>query len=174
MQNAVQAFDGPCLARTAIRSNSISSRWAASSSIDWPSRLFEDALDDLLLKLRGELWIAQPWPPGGHAWHQGVHEVLDTALAAAEMPQQVGTHDPPAQPGTPRHRIVGVGDVEHALTDQVDAPLDTAPTGCGWRRGRAAPSSEGWASCRSRRRTPSRHGPFPATSSSRRQLPRGE
>src|SRR4051794_37404888 len=57
---------------------------------------FEDALDDLLLKLRGELWIAQARPPGRHARHQGVHEVLDAALAAAEVPEQVGTHDAPA------------------------------------------------------------------------------
>ena len=28
-------------------------------------RLFEDALDDLLLKVRGEFWVAQPWPPRG-------------------------------------------------------------------------------------------------------------
>src|SRR6476659_9872731 len=83
-------------------------------------RLLEDAVDDLLLKLRGELGIAQPWPPGGHAWHQGVHEVLDTALTAAQMPQQVGTHHTPAQTGTPRQRVVGVGDVEHALADQVE------------------------------------------------------
>ncbi len=46
--------------------------------------------------------------------------MLDAALAAAEVPQQVRAHDPPTQPRTPRHRIVGVGDVKDALTDQVD------------------------------------------------------
>src|SRR6185312_1265434 len=60
-------------------------------------RLVENALDDLLLKLRGEFWVAQPWPPGGHAGHQGVHEMLDAALAATQVPQQIGAHDPPAQ-----------------------------------------------------------------------------
>src|ERR1700754_361607 len=89
--------------------------------LDRPSvGFFENALDDLLLKLWCELRIAQPRPPCGHARHQGVHEVLDTALAATEMPQQIGTHHSPAQPGTPRHRIVGVGDVEHTRTDQVN------------------------------------------------------
>ena len=63
--------------------------------------LFEDTFDDLFFKLRGELWAAQPRPPSGHARHQGVHEVLNAALAATEMPQQVGSHDAPAQPGTP-------------------------------------------------------------------------
>ena len=71
-------------------------------------------------KLRGELGVAQPGPAGSHARHQGVHEMLDAALAAAEMPQQVGAHDAPAQSRAPRHCVVGVGDVEHALADQVD------------------------------------------------------
>src|SRR6478672_13253886 len=61
-----------------------------------PAGFVEDALDDLLLELGGELGIAQPWPAGSHARHQRVHEVLDAALAATQVPQQVWSHDAPA------------------------------------------------------------------------------
>src|SRR4029453_12189589 len=60
-------------------------------------RFLEDALDDLLLKLRREIRVSKSGPPGGHAGHQGVHEMLDTALTAAEMPQQIGPHHSPPQ-----------------------------------------------------------------------------
>jgi hypothetical protein len=47
------------------------------------------------------------------------HEMLDPACATAEVPLQAGAHDAPAQSRPPAHGIVGVGDTQHALLNEV-------------------------------------------------------
>ena len=39
-----------------------------------------------------------------------IHEMLNTALAATEMKQQVRPHNSPAQSRTPAHGRIGIGD----------------------------------------------------------------
>src|SRR3984885_16256542 len=48
-----------------------------------------------------------------------LHEVMDTALAASKMEEQVWSHEAPTQSRSPAHRCIRVRDAEYALVDQV-------------------------------------------------------
>ena len=49
-----------------------------------------------------------------------LHEVMDTALTASKMEEQVRSHDTPTQSRSPAHRGIRVRNAEHVLLDQVD------------------------------------------------------
>src|SRR5271157_2297697 len=46
--------------------------------------------------------------------------MLNSSRTAAEMKEQVGSHDAPTQPGSPGHCGVGVRDTQDVLMDEVD------------------------------------------------------
>src|SRR5438552_3535276 len=46
----------------------------------------QDAVDDGLLQVRRDVWRAEDFHHAGQRLHQVIHEVLDSAFAAAEMP----------------------------------------------------------------------------------------
>src|SRR5205085_4497220 len=47
------------------------------------------------------------------------HEMFDPACAAAEVELQIGAHDSPAESRPPAHRIIGVGDTQHVLLNEI-------------------------------------------------------
>ena len=58
-------------------------------------------------------------PPCRHRLGELVEEVLDAALAAAEMVEQDLPHDAPAQSRSPGQRLVDIGDADDVLGDEI-------------------------------------------------------
>ena len=60
-----------------------------------------NAVDDLLLHFRRQHRLSENLPPGRHRTGELLEEVLDAALAAAEVVEQQAAHDAPTQAGAP-------------------------------------------------------------------------
>src|SRR5262245_1532717 len=76
-----------------------------------------DAVDELLLHVRGEHRRAECLPPGRHRTTELLKEVLDTARPPAEMVEHHVAHDAPAKAGSPAQRGVDVSGAYHTLSD---------------------------------------------------------
>src|SRR5215468_2701711 len=72
------------------------------------SDLGMNAVDELLLHLRGEQRRAEGLPPGGHRAGELLEEVLDAARAAAKVIEHHVAHDAPAQARPPAQGGVDV------------------------------------------------------------------
>src|SRR6266436_3643467 len=62
----------------------------------------------------------QEKPPARDRAREVVHEVAYSIWPAAEMKQQVGSHNAPAKSRSPANRSVRIRNVEHALLNQVN------------------------------------------------------
>jgi hypothetical protein len=49
-----------------------------------------------------------------------LHEVIDAALAAGNMPLEAGAHHTPAEPRSVGHRDIRVRDAEHSPLNQIE------------------------------------------------------
>src|ERR1700757_631281 len=85
------------------------------------ARLIQDAVDDCLLDLVGKFGDRpEIFPPGRDRAGEVIHEMLNAALTATKVKQQVGSHYAPTQSRSPAYRSIGISHIEHALLDQVD------------------------------------------------------
>src|SRR5262249_41001523 len=82
--------------------------------------LLEDSIDDRLPDLRGKLGDrAEIFPPGRDRAGEVIHEMLNAALTATKVKQQIGSHYAPAQSRPPANRSIGISDIQHTLLYQV-------------------------------------------------------
>src|SRR6185436_2398175 len=86
----------------------------------------QHAVDDRLLDLRTEFReLAEVFPPRGERTGQVLHEMPDSPLTASEVEQEIGSHDAPTQPWSPADRGIRIGDIQHALLDEMnDLPIE--------------------------------------------------
>src|SRR5262249_30147324 len=79
------------------------------------SDLGMDAVDELLLQLRGHLRRAEGLLPSRHGTGKLLEEVLDAAFAAAEVIQHHVSHDGPTETRPPTQRGVDIRGAHDAL-----------------------------------------------------------
>src|SRR5262245_50715187 len=78
-----------------------------------------NAVDELLLHFGREYWLPENLPPSRHRGGGLLEEVLDAALAAAEMVEHHIAHDAPTQARSPAQRGVHVLSADDAFGDEV-------------------------------------------------------
>src|ERR1700730_483359 len=83
------------------------------------SGLPQRAVDDGLLELWGKFRVSEILPQGGHRSGKMLHEVVNATRTAAQMKQEIGTHDSPTQPGSPTDSGIHGGDIERILVDEI-------------------------------------------------------
>src|SRR5258708_33238708 len=94
--------------------------FALSELLDRPTARFaHDAVDDGLLQLGRDVWSAKGLHHALQRIHQMLHEMLDPAGAAAQMPLQVLAHYSPANSGAIANGGINVLDTQHILLDQI-------------------------------------------------------
>ena len=103
---------------------------------------------------RRDVWRAEDFHHAGQRLHQVIHEVLDAAFAAAEMPLQALTHDAPAESRSVGNRNIHVLHAQHALLDEVEHFSIERRLQAVGHVAREVPSAIESASSRSTRRTP--------------------
>src|SRR5260221_11791187 len=85
------------------------------------ARLLQCSFDNRLLYGRREFGDrSQVLPPARDRTREVVHEVAYSIRPAAEMKQQIGSHNSPAESRSPANRSVRIRNVEHALLNQVN------------------------------------------------------
>src|SRR6266851_2095715 len=85
------------------------------------ARLLQCSFDNRLLYGRREFGDrSQVLPPTRDWTREVLHEVAYSIRPAAEMKQQIGSHNAPAESRSPANRSVRIRNVEHALLNQVN------------------------------------------------------
>src|SRR6185295_373862 len=76
-----------------------------------------NAVDELLLHFGRQYWLPENLPPGRHRAGELLEEVLDAALAAAEVVEHHVAHDAPTQARSPAQRGIDVCRADDAFGD---------------------------------------------------------
>src|SRR5258708_17864064 len=85
------------------------------------ARLLQCSFDNRLLYGRREFGDrSQVLPPTRDRTREAFHEVAYSIRPAAEMKQQIGSHNAPAKSRSPANSSVRIRNVEHALLNQVN------------------------------------------------------
>src|SRR4029077_11221434 len=89
--------------------------------------LLQCSFDNRLLYGRREFGDrSQVLPPDRERTRELLHEMPYSIRPAAEMKQQVGSHNAPAKSRSPANRGVRIRNIEHSLLDQVnDFPVES-------------------------------------------------
>src|SRR5216684_9254753 len=83
--------------------------------------LLGHTFDDGLLHLGAELRDRPKiFPPCGQWPGELFHEMLNSAWTAAEMEQEIWTHQTPTQSRSPAHCNIRIGDIQYTLLDEID------------------------------------------------------
>src|SRR5258708_39716603 len=80
---------------------------------------FVNAVNDFLLHFRCQNRLAENLPPSCHRSGELLEEVLDAALATAEVVEKHVAHDAPTQTRPPRQCGVDVGRADDAFLDKI-------------------------------------------------------